>query len=286
MREQNNKAWVMLLPAMSILAFVGFVPLIAVFNYAFFDIFTLQNRYWVGTEWFKELAVEPELYWTIARSVFFSGLVLFVQFPLGIGIALLLPKNKFVSAGILMLVAIPLVIPWNMIPIIWLNLLNPDFGIAAKAFAAIGLEFDYKFNAVHTYFLLIVLDTWHWLGLVVILSFSGLSSIHPSFYQAAEIDGASRWSVFRFIELPKMRGVLLMALLLRTLDSLMIYTEAFVINAGGPRGATAFLALELGEEIAAFNYGPAAARSVLYFLFVLSVAWFFRIQMQRNQSNG
>lgn len=66
----------------------------------------------------------------------------------------------------------------------------------------------------------------------------------------------------------------------------MIYTEAFAINAGGPNDATSFLSLELGEEIAAFNYGPAAARSVVYFLFVLSVAWVFRIQMQRGQSEG
>ena len=73
-----------------------------------------------------------------------------------------------------------------------------------------------------------------------------------------------------------------MALLLRVIDSLMIYVEAFGINAGGPMGATAFLSLELGEEINAFNYGPAAARSVLYFLLVLSVAWLFRVAMQRE----
>jgi glycerol transport system permease protein len=55
----------------------------------------------------------------------------------------------------------------------------------------------------------------------------------------------------------------------------MIYTEAFPINAGGPDGATMFLAVDLGEEIKAFNYGPSAARSVIYFLIVLIVAYSF-----------
>jgi glycerol transport system permease protein len=69
--------------------------------------------------------------------------------------------------------------------------------------------------------------------------------------------------------------VLLMAILLRFMDSFMIYTEAFPINAGGPNGATMFLAVDLGEEIKAFNYGPSAAQSVLYFLIVVTVAWTF-----------
>ena len=283
-KEQRNDAWLLIMPAVSLLAFIGLVPLIAVFNYAFFDIFTLRDRFWVGSEWFAELVTEPDLYWSLLRSVFFSCLVILVQFPLGIGIAMLLPRNRFLSGLVLMLVAVPLVIPWNMIPIIWLNMLHPEFGVLTQILSGIGWAFDYKFNATHTYILLVVVDTWHWLGLVVILSYSGLSSIHSSFYQAAKIDGASRLAIFRFIELPKMRGVLLMALLLRTLDSLMIYTEAFVINAGGPNKATAFLSLELGEEIAAFNYGPAAARSVIYFLFVLTVAWLFRLQMQRDET--
>ena len=66
-----------------------------------------------------------------------------------------------------------------------------------------------------------------------------------------------------------------MAILLRFMDSFMIYTEAFPINAGGPDGATTFLAVGLGEEIRAFNYGPSAARSVIYFMIILTVAWMF-----------
>ena len=281
-QRPDNRAWLLMLPAMSVLGIVGLVPLIAVFNYAFFDIFTLQSRFWVGTEWFAELVGTPDLYAALGRSLLFSTLVVLVQFPLGIAIALMIPRGRLAGSLVLMLVAIPLVVPWNLIPMIWLNLLHPTYGTVAQMFDAIGFDFDYKFNAVHTYALLVTVDTWHWIGLVVILTYSGLSAIPPSYYQAARIDGASRAQVFWHIQLPKIRPVLLMALLLRVIDSLMIYVEAFGINAGGPMGATAFLSLELGEEINAFNYGPAAARSVLYFLLVLSVAWLFRVAMQRE----
>jgi glycerol transport system permease protein len=70
-------------------------------------------------------------------------------------------------------------------------------------------------------------------------------------------------------------GALSIVLLLRFVDSFMIYTEAFAINAGGPDGATTFLSLDLGEDIKGFSYGTAAARSMIYFLIVLTVVWAF-----------
>jgi glycerol transport system permease protein len=126
------------------------------------------------------------------------------------------------------------------------------------------------------------MDTWHWLGLVTILAYAGFSGIPDAYYRAAAIDGASGFAVFRYIELPKIINALSIALLLRFVDSFMINTEAFAINAGGPHNATTFLALDLSEDIKGFNYGPAAARSMLSFLIVVTVAWLFRLWIDRQ----
>ncbi len=268
------------------MCFVGLVPLLAVINYSFFDIFTLESRFWVGTEWFAELVGSAELYVTLGRSLLFSVLALMIQFPLGILIALSFPKNAVGKSCLLIVLALPLLVPWNMIPGMWLGFIDPEFGLLGQIITRSGITFDYKFDAVHTWLLILAMDTWHWVGLVAILANSGLSSIPYSYFQAAQVDGASRWAVFWFIQLPKMRGVLAMALVLRVMDSIMIYTEAFGINAGGPNKATSFLALELGEEIAAFNYGPAAARSVLYFLIVLVVAWTMTTTIRRHSKDA
>lgn len=277
MKQYDNRAWLLVLPALVIVTFVGILPLIAVTNYSFLDLFSLNNPYWVGVEWYRNIVTSERFYSSLGRSFLFSAIVLSIQLPLGIWIALLLQRShRFIVSTVLVLITMPLVVPWNMIPMIWLNFINPNVGLAGRMLAWSGAGFDYKFNALHTWIVLVVMDTWHWLGLVVVLSYAGLSSIPPAYYQAAAIDGASQWHIFGFIQLPKMKTVLSMALLLRFMDSFMIYIEAFRINAGGPNGATAFLSLDLGEEIQAFNYGPAAARSIVYFLIVMTVAWAFK----------
>ncbi len=270
-----TRLWLLLLPAILTMVLVGVIPLFIVFEYSFYDIFTLDSRVWVGGHWYVDLLTSARFYESFLRSLTFSLVVLGLQFPLGICIALMIPREGPFRTSTLILLALPLVVPWNMIPIIWLSLVDIDTGMIGIALNRMNLTFDYKFNAIHTWALIVAMDTWHWIGLVAILAYSGLASISPSHYQAASIDQASRWQVFRWIQFPAMRNVLLMALLLRFMDSLMIYTEAFGINAGGPAAATAFLTLDLGEEMRGFDYGPAAARSMIYFVMTLFVVWVF-----------
>lgn len=275
MRPYRNEAWLLLLSAAGLMVFIGVIPLIAVFNYSLHDIFSLADVHWVGAEWYEEIITSDRFHASLLRSLLFSAVVLSVQVPLGVGLALLVRRTGRWAVMLLMLVALPLVVPWNMIAMMWLGLIDPATGIVGQALAAAGLVFDWKFTAWQTWVLLVVMDTWHWIGLVVILAYAGLSGISPDYYRAAAIDGASRVAVFRFIELPKIAAPLGIVLLLRFVDSFMIYTEAFAINAGGPDMATHFLAIDLGEEIKGFSYGSAAARSMVYFLIVITVVWAF-----------
>lgn len=284
MRRYDNRAWLLLLPALAILGIVGALPLLAVVNYGFHDIFTLQKVHWVGLQWFSDILGSDRFLASLGRSLLFSLLALAVQVPLGIAVARLLLTCGRGAVWGLMLCALPLVVPWNMIPILWLGLIDVDSGLLGPALAAVG--FDYKFTALHTWALILVVDTWHWLGLVVVLAYAGLSSIPPAYRQAAAIDGASRWALFRFIELPRIAGALSIVFLLRFVDSFMIYTEAFAINAGGPDDATRFLSIELGEEIKGFSYGQAAARATLYLLIVLCVVWAFVVVTRRREAEA
>lgn len=281
MRPLNNCAWWLVAPAIALLTVVGAVPLLAVINFGFHDIFSLRDVHWVGLEWFETILRSDRFLASFGRSLLFSMLVLAIQIPLGISVALLLLSLGRWAVWGLMLCALPLVVPWNMIPMLWLGVVQPQTGLLGPGLAAIG--FDYKFTALHTWLLLLTVDTWHWLGLVVVMAYAGLSSIPEAYRQAAAIDGASRWDVFRFIELPRISGALAIVLLLRFVDSFMIYTEAFTINAGGPNDATRFLSIELGEEIKGFSYGQAAARATLYFLLILTVVWVFVIATRRSE---
>ncbi|MBL1421792.1 MAG: sugar ABC transporter permease [Alphaproteobacteria bacterium] len=287
MKTLNHKhGWAMVIPATIILSIVGVLPLLTVINYSFFDIFILDKRFWIGLEWYQELMQSPRFWASLGRSLLFSTLILTIQLPLGILIALAIPKRGIWVAICLMTMSVPLLIPWNVIPIIWLNYLRIDTGFLGQFFDFIGVDFDWKFNPIHTWLALILMDVWHWTSLVILLAYSSLSTIPTAYYQAAAIDRASRWQIFRYIELPKMSGILLMAILLRFMDSLMIYTEAFGINSGGPQNATLFLGIDLGEQIKAFDYGPSAARSVIYFIIILFIVWAFKTALDRQKSGG
>ena len=276
MKVSDNRAWWLTLPAIAVLFFVGVIPLMTVVNYSFHDIFTLPDKYWIGFEWYAEIIQSERFRNSFLRSLSFSFIVLAIEIPLGIAIALAMPRKGIGVSICLVVFALPLLVPWNMIPMMWLSMFNVETGVVARFLALFDVSINWKLNPVHTWAVIVIMDVWHWTSLVVILCYSSLSTIPAPYYQAAAIDGAGRWQVFRFVQLPKMHGVLLMALLLRFMDSFMIYTEAFRINAGGPRNATMFLSIDLGEEIASFNYGPSAARSIIYFLIVLSVAWVFK----------
>ena len=121
------------------------------------------------------------------------------------------------------------------------------------------------------------MEVWHWTPLVALLAYAGLRRRFPdAYYQAAKIDGAGPWAVFRYIQLPKMRGVLTIAVLLRFMDSFMIYTEPFVLTGGGPGNSTTFLSIDLVKiALGQFDLGPAAAMSLIYFLITLLVSWMF-----------
>jgi glycerol transport system permease protein len=128
----------------------------------------------------------------------------------------------------------------------------------------------------------LLMDVWHWTPLVALLAYAGLRSIPDAYYQAARIDGASKFAVFRYIQLPKMRGVLMIAVLLRFMDSFMIYTEPFVLTGGGPGNATTFLSQYLTQKaVGQFDLGPAAAFSLIYFFIILLFCFVLYNWMQR-----
>jgi glycerol transport system permease protein len=130
------------------------------------------------------------------------------------------------------------------------------------------------------------MEVWHWTPLVALLAYAGLRAIPDAYYQAAKIDGASSWAVFRHIQLPKMRGVLTIAVLLRFMDSFLIYAEPFVLTGGGPGDTTTFLSIYLVKiAVGQFDLGPAAAFSLIYFLIVLLFCWLF-YQALQNVGTG
>ncbi|MDG1025389.1 MAG: sugar ABC transporter permease [Gammaproteobacteria bacterium] len=290
-KVQNNKAWLMVLPVLILVAISAIIPLMTVVNYSVQDTFGGNEFFWVGTEWFQEVLASERFHNALLRTLLFSGLILTIEIPLGILIALAMPKRGWGVSVCLVLMALPLLIPWNVVGTIWQVFGRVDIGLLGHSLASLGIDYNYTQNNLDAWLTLILMDVWHWTSLVVLLCYSGLVSIPEVFYQAARIDGASRWAIFRFIQLPKIKRVLLIAVLLRFMDSFMIYTEPFVVTGGGPGNITTFLSIDLVQmAVGQFDLGPAAAMSLIYFLIILLVCWVFYTVMTSydndEQSNG
>lgn len=274
--KHDNRAWFGVLPVLLIVAFSAVVPLMTVVNYSVQDILDVNTRLFVGFEWYRETLQDPRLQDALGRQILFSSLVLLIEIPLGILLALSLPRQGRMVTVSLIVFAIPLLIPWNVVGTIWQIYARGDIGLLGATLNSLGIPFNYAAEPLHAWITLIAMDVWHWTSLVVLLAFAGLSSIPPAYYQAAALDGASRWQIFRYIELPRLKGVLTIAVLLRLMDSLMIYTEPFVLTGGGPGNSTTFLSQYLATKaVGQFDLGPAAAFSVIYFLVVLLLCWIF-----------
>jgi glycerol transport system permease protein len=272
----NNRAWFMVLPVLLLVAFSAVIPLMTVVNYSVQDTFGNNAFFWAGSEWFQEMLTSSRFWEAFWRNLAFSFIILAIEIPLGIFIALNMPKSGWGVPVCLVLMALPLLIPWNVVGTIWQVFGRIDIGLLGYTLNGLGVDYNYVNDPIDAWATVIIMDVWHWTSLVVLLCYAGLVSIPDAYYQAAKIDGASRWAVFRYIQLPKMNRVLLIAVLLRFMDSFMIYTEPFVVTGGGPGNSTTFLSIDLVKmAVGQFDLGPAAAMSIIYFLIILLLSWVF-----------
>ncbi|AWX99078.1 ABC transporter permease [Marinomonas primoryensis] len=285
-KVENNKAWLLVMPVFLIVAFSAIIPLMTVVNYSVQDIFDPYTRYFVGTEWFEQVMLDSRLHEALLRQFIYSITILAIEVPLGICVALMMPTKGRGASLALILVAIPLLIPWNVVGTIWQIFGRADIGLFGAFMNYIGVDYNYASNPTDAWLTVVLMDVWHWTPLIALLCYSGLRAIPEVYYQAARIDQASRWAVFRHIQLPKLANVLVIGMLLRFMDSFMIYTEPFVLTGGGPGSSTTFLSQALVQQaIGQFDLGPAAAFSLVYFLIILLVCWVFYTTIMNMQKD-
>ena len=284
-KQLNQKAWFLVLPVVALVAFNAIIPLMTVVNFSVQETFGDNVFFWAGVQWFEQILQSDRFHDALLRQILFTVIILLIEVPLGLIVALAMPRKGPWVSVCLVTMALPLLIPWNVVGAMWNIFALPDIGLMGKGLNALGIDFNYTRQPLTAWFTVVLMDVWHWTSLVVLLCYAGLVSIPNDYYQAAKIDGASAWSVFRYIQLPKLKRVLTIAILLRFMDSFMIYTEVVVLTGGGPGNSTTFLSIDLVKmALGQFDLGPAAAMSLIYFLIILLLSWLFYTVMTRNEA--
>src|SRR3954469_14847994 len=177
----NQKAWLLVLPVFLVVAFSAVLPLMTVVNYSVQDTFGNNQFFWNGVAWFQEL-LDPSkelggrFFEALWRNLLFSAIILLIQVPLGIVVALAMPRKGWTVALCLVLMALPLLIPWNVVGTIWQIFGRGDIGLLGYALNTIGIPYNYVSDPLSAWATIVTMDVWHWTSLVALLAYAGLVS--------------------------------------------------------------------------------------------------------------
>ena len=281
-KRRETRTIMFLLPTLIVMFGVGIMPLMTVVNYSLHILFSGTIPHFNGLQNYYQALRDPAFMSAIGKQFLFTALILVIQIPLGVALGMTLPEKGPWVGVILVLLGIPLLIPWNVVGIMWRIFTRPDIGVVTKVLEKIGLAYNVAKIPGHAWWTTVIMDTWHWTPLIILLTFAGLRAIPPEFYQAARVDSASRWAIFRYITLPKLKHVLIIAVLLRVMDSFRIYDEVFILTAGGPGSTTLFMShYTTRQVVGGFDLGYGSAVSVIYYIIVMIMCFLLYTAMMK-----
>lgn len=268
----RRQALVFPAPAVAVLFLLVVLPI--AFNlYLAFTKWTvgLGQPRWIGFENFVELVTDERVWNGVWVMTLFSGLSLALEIGLGLAIALYFNRDFRGGELVQAIYIFPFAATPVAVALIWRIMLNPEIGVLNYLLRSVGLPGSLWVSSEHTAVLsLVMVDVWKWTPMITLIVLAGLKSLPPDPYEAARIDGANAFQIFRHITLPLIRPVLIAALMLRSLDNLKEFDMIYTITQGGPGIASETLYLysyQVGFGF--FKAGYGSALMVVVFLIVL-----------------
>ena len=278
-RQTRRRRWIGLLylsPALLLYGAIVLVPLLQTVNYSFYKWDGVSEPSWVGLQNYLEFGRDPRMY-----AAFGHVLVLILMFgliPLGLGLisAALLSRAKIRGEGIYRwFLFLPQVLTSVVVAIIWKRIYAPD-GPLNGALRWVGLDhLTRNWLGDFTWALpsLGMIGVWGGFGFTMVLFLAGILAIPDELYEAARLDGSTRWQEFRLITLPSLRGQMAIALTLTITGALRTFDMVYITTQGGPGSATTTPALLL-YQLAFVNpdVGKASATGVVLAVLCLGIA--------------
>jgi len=248
-------------------------PIGAVLYYSLTEYDILQPARWVGLENYRVMFLEDQRFWT---TLYNSAYYTVLSVPLGLAIALvlaLLLNQKLQAVGFFRTVFyLPSIVPTVAASIIWLWMLNPEFGLINTLLGAVGLPGPPWLSSEHWSKPAFILMSLWGIGPSMIIFLAGLQDIPQQLYEAAAIDGAGPWQRFWSVTLPMLTPTILFNLVIGIINSLQIFTQVYIVSRGGPLDSTLFYVMYLYiQGFQFFHMGYASAMAVLLFLIILAL---------------
>lgn len=257
---------------------VGFMlftglPIVASLGLSFTNWDLLSKPEFIGLDNYVQLFQDEEFWAALRHTLLFIAGYLPIVVALSLGIAIVL--NRKVRGAVFFRAAyfIPVVSSWVAVALIWKWLLNPSYGLLNYALSFFGMEGPaWLQDPAWAMSAIILTSVWKDTGFVMVLFLAGLQNISKTFYEAAEIDGASPFRKFWHITLPLLTPTMFFVLIISLINSFQVFDQVMIMTEGGPAGATTVLVQQIyNQAFRYFQMGYASAMSWILFLLVFSI---------------
>ena len=287
MRDTAERfGWALVAPTLAVMVIILALPLLFSLYISFhrWDLSVVPSRIdWVGLDNYREHLSSPE-FWRVMRFTFlYTFSVVAGSFLIGLGLALLLKRAPVARGFFTAMLTLPMMMTPIVAGLVWRLMYNPTYGAINQVF---GLGHLSWLGEVRSAMLAVILTTiWQSTPFIMILLLAGLQSLPEEPFEAALIDGASRWQSFRHVTLPLLMPTIMVALLIRTIFEFRAFDVIWILTTGGPAGATETLSLlNFRISFRHFAVGEGAALSWLMLLITIVLsAGFITALYRRNQ---
>jgi len=241
------------------------------------DLASPDPKRFIGFRNYADILRDPEFWNSTWRIVIYVFSAVGIEMVLGLAIALLIAsQDSWLVKAFRRLVLLPFMLAPAVVGLVWLWILNPELGILNYLLTASGIikeNLAWTGNVSTAMPTVIFIDVWQWTPFVILFFMAGISSLPVEPYDAARVDGATRWQVIRHITLPLLKYVILLVLLIRMMTAFKFIDKIFVLTHGGPAGVTevlGFYTYRVG--FMHFNMGYASALCYVMFIIVMALS--------------
>ena len=272
MFSPSRRGPMLIAPALIMLFVMNIFPLMWSFGLSFFHYKASSVRppRFAGLYYYEKVLTDPVVWERLQTTALIVAMSVLIQLIIGFALALMFSKKFPLRREILMLVLTPMMLSFVAVGVFFKLFYEPTFGLLSQAYAYFSGEaltlLATKWGAIWG---IVIADAWMWSPFVMLLVLAGLVSVPDYLYEAAEVDRASRWKRFMTVTFPYVRGLLLLALLFRTIETFKIFDVVYLITNGGPGTSTETVAVYVYRV--AFQFFKTSQSSALSYILLFIV---------------
>jgi multiple sugar transport system permease protein len=288
--KKAQKGWLLLSPTLALLLVLSIVPFVYALILSLRDynlkIPSMMGQF-AGLNNYRHLMREDGEFWhSLGITVLFVVGVVAIEFVLGFVLAMLLNRDFKGKRVVVSLAVIPMMIAPISVGLIWSVALNHELGVISWLIKSVGIPMQEALLGTYATALptLMVIDIWQWTPFIFLIMLAGLHGLPKEPYEAAQVDGASKWRIFKLLTLPLLKPLIIIALLLRVIDAFKTFDQVYILTGGGPGNATDLACLFAQRtNFRVWNLGYGASVVIVIYLIILIVTALFYTFTQKKE---